>query len=401
VVIKIIFVYQKRRHVVLSQSQKQIVTIGFDARLSGQRHAGIGRYIENLLIEIIKTTPNFIKLLIFFHDQEQEQAIRSNLKNKIKYQAVFVPIRHYSFAEQFNWPKILLQHKLDLLHVPHFNIPLLYQGKIVVTIHDLLWHEQIGPEATTLPVWKYYFKYLAYRLVTNRALLKAEKIFVPTRAVSKVLNRYQPAVKNKTVVTYEGISQSFASVHKKLLANPDLSFQKKYDPVLIYVGSLYPHKNINVVLQALKALDNFSLKIVCARNVFMKRTQEKVAELGLEDRVEFTGYLEDKQLIKELQSALALVQPSKSEGFGLTAIEAMAVGTPVIASNLPVFKEIYQSAPLYFHPDNPNQLIDLIKQLKNKKTRDKQIKIGLETAKKYTWKTAAKTTLDHYLSVIT
>lgn len=384
----------------MSRTQKQIVTIGFDARLSGQRHAGIGRYIENLLIELIKITPDFVKLIIFFHDQGQEQAVRAHLKNQMKYQAVFVPIRHYSLAEQFEWPRILKHHKLDLLHVPHFNIPLLYQGKIVVTIHDLLWHEQIGPDATTLPVWKYYFKYLAYRVVTNRALVKAEKIFVPTQAVGKILTQYQSAVRKKTIVTYEGISQPFSLVHEKLVTNPASASQKPFKPFLIYVGSLYPHKNINLVLQALKSLDNLTLKIVCARNVFMQRTQEKVAELDLEDRVEFTGYLDDEQLIKNMQSALALVQPSKSEGFGLTAIEAMAVGTPVIASSLPVFKEIYQTAPLYFHHDKPHQLIQVIKQLEDKKTRSKQIKIGLEIVKKYSWQTVAKTILDHYLSVI-
>lgn len=383
----------------MSQTTQQIVTIGFDARLSGQRHAGIGRYIENLLIELIKITPDFIKLIIFFHDKQQEKAVRSHLKN-VKYQAVFVPIRHYSFAEQITWPKILQQHNLDLLHVPHFNIPLLYSGKIVVTIHDLLWHEQIGPEATTLPIWKYYFKYLGYRIVTNRALNKAEKIFVPTQAVSNILNRYQSAARKKTVVTYEGISQPFTSIHKKLVIDPKPALQKEYQQNLIYVGSLYPHKNISIVLQALKKIDNLSLKIVCARNVFMKRTQEEITRLGLNNKVEFTGYLKDEELIKHMQTSLALIQPSKSEGFGLTAIEAMAVGTPVIASNLKVFKEILQSAPLYFNPDNSNQLIETIQQLQNKKTRDKHIKLGLEIAKKYNWNSTAKITLNHYLSVI-
>jgi len=374
-------------------------TIGIDARLSGKKHAGIGRYIENLLIELLKTDQPNIKWVFFFHHQQQATPILNKTKSHSNLKIIYVPIRHYSFLEQTKLPKIINSEKLDLLHVPHFNISLLNKVPIVVTIHDLLWHQQIGPEVTTLPPWKYYLKYIAYRLVTTQALLKAKKIFVPTNSVKKDLLTLNSSLKNKIVVTPEGISESFEKQHQ-CLQNSSRLPQNNKGNLLIYVGSLYPHKNIEVVFQALAKLKDYKLKIVCARNVFVERTRKRVSELNLYNQVEFTGYLSDDELVTAIQSSLALIQPSKSEGFGLTAIEAMAVGTPVIASNLPVFKEIYQQAPLFFNPDNPDELAKLIKKLKDLKTYQHHQAFGLKTAELYNWSKMAKNTIDTYLSVI-
>jgi glycosyltransferase involved in cell wall biosynthesis len=374
--------------------------IGIDARLSGDRHAGIGRYIQNLLIQLNNLSPNNIQLIFFFHDQQQEKSLAKNLKKSKNYASVFAPIRHYSFAEQTKWPVILNKHQLDLLHVPHFNIPLLYKGKLVITIHDLLWHEQIGPEATTLSTSKYYLKYLAYRLVTSQALARAKTVFVPTNTVKQALANYKPQLKPKIVTTYEGISEPFLKIFKNLSQQPEKAFKKSFDLSLIYVGSLYPHKNIEIVLQTLKQMPELKLTIVCARNVFMKRTQQRIKKLNLTKQVTLTGFLADKELITKIQSSLALIQPSKSEGFGLTAIEAMAVGTPVIASNLKVFKELYLDAPLYFNPNDAQQLKKQILQLQQDSIRKQHIKRGLRISKKYSWAKMAQTTLDHYLSIL-
>lgn len=371
--------------------------IGIDARLSGDKHAGIGRYIQNLLIQLNDLSPDNIQLIFFFYDQQQEKTLTKNLKKSKNFISVFAPIRHYSFAEQIKWPTILNKFQLDLLHVPHFNIPLLYQGKLVITIHDLLWHEQIGPEATTLSTSKYYLKYLAYRLVTSQALNRAKTVFVPTKTVKQALENHKPQLKPKIITTYEGISEPFLKVFKNLSQQPEQAFNRSFDFSLIYVGSLYPHKNIEIVLQTLKKMPKLKLTIVCARNVFMKRTQQRIKKLNLTKQVTLTGFLSDEALIKKIQSSLALVQPSKSEGFGLTAMEAMAVGTPVLASNLRVFQELYLDAPLYFDPNDAQQLKEQILKLQQDSIRKQHIKRGLKISKKYSWAQMAQTTLNHYL----
>ncbi len=369
--------------------------IGLDCRLSGKKYAaGIGRYIENLAINLpdSKTKHNWV---YFFSDQEQANEILEQIPNNLQKQIeiIIAPIRHYSLAEQIKWPRILRKEKLDLLHVPHFNIPLLYSGKLVTTIHDLLWHQQIGPEVTTLPATTYYFKYLAYRLVTHQAVHQSLKIFVPTETIKKTVTKYYPQTKEKIIVTPEGISSHFAQLVKK----KNTAKIKKNQ--LVYVGSLYPHKNVELILKAMTKMPKLSLVIVSARNAFSHRFLKMTQKYGLEKKVTLTGYLSDQDLIKTIQQSLALIQPSLSEGFGLTGIEAMAAGTPVLASNIDVFHEIYQDAPVYFNPHQVEELIVAIKKIQMSKNRLSKVKKGKQIAQQYSWKKMAELTRAGYEQV--
>ena len=370
--------------------------IGLDCRLAGEKYAaGIGRYITNLALNLPETTDEF-DWIYFFSNQEQQDHVLSELSASAqsKITGITAPIRHYSFAEQLRWPKILADQNLDLLHVPHFNIPVCYQGKLVVTVHDLLWHQQIGPKATTLPGWKYYFKYLAYRFVTSQAIKKSEFVFVPAETVKDTVADYFPQSKDKLIVTKEGISACFKNKFSRLQTELDANLEP--DQTLIYVGSLYPHKNIDLVLSALTKLPDLKLIVVSARNIFADRFLDQVKQLGLETRVKFTGFIPDSKLVDLISSSLALVQPSLSEGFGLTGVEAMACGTPVLASDLPIFREIYQQAPLYFDPHQTESLLAAINRIRQPQIRKTQIELGLETVNRYSWKRMAEKTAHHY-----
>ncbi|HQM15745.1 MAG TPA: glycosyltransferase family 1 protein [Candidatus Woesebacteria bacterium] len=376
-----------------------IAKVGIDARLSGQQHAGIGRYIENLLKKLLEITPSSIQYTVFFHHKQQLNQFATHYPLAKKAHLVLAPYRHYSWSEQTRWLKQLNQFQLDLLHVPHFNIPLCYRRPMVVTIHDLLWHQQIGPEATTLPSWKYYLKYLAYRVVAAQAINRAKTILVPSKAVSKQIQIYHPQTVSKIVVAYEGVAESFlkAATKKLSLANTQQRIQSKN---LVYLGSLYPHKNIKVVLQALQTLTDYQLSIVSARNVFVERTKLQVRELGLQKRINFLGNLNDEALLEILLSAFALVQPSLSEGFGLTGLEAMAAHTPVIASSLDVFHEIYQDAPVFFNPHDSKSLVEAIVSLSSPDRYRQSIVRGQKTASRYSWLKTAETTLNRYQQLL-
>src|SRR3989338_11314098 len=160
--------------------------IVIDARLSGLKHAGIGRYTQ-MLVEHLKD----LRFTIY-----DLRIISPN-------------IRHYTLAEQIKMPIILAKEKPDLVHFPHFNVPLLYNGPFVVTIHDLLWHERIGFSATTLPKWMYLIKYLGYRMVLRHAVLKSKAIIVSSKWVkNKIVERFSE-VEGKINVIYEGVSDIF------------------------------------------------------------------------------------------------------------------------------------------------------------------------------------------------
>lgn len=369
---------------------KQSVRIGIDCRLAGKQHAGIGRYIENL-VQRLEQHPG-ITWVLFFYNQQQATEVLPNKQQRADKELRFVAIQHYSLQEQIQLPAIFAAAKLDLLHVPHFNVPLLYQGDFILTIHDLLWHERKGLEVTTLPWWQYGLKYLAYRFVASKAIHKAKAIIVPSKTIEKTLTSYYPAVTSKVTVITEGANKLFLNHSNKATAA-----NKRKN--LLYVGSLYPHKNIGLVFKALEKLPEYHLDIVCARSVFRDSIERNVHESTIEKQVAFLGFVNDSELRRLYQKASALIQPSLSEGFGLTGIEAMAVGTPVLASNIPIFKEIYADAAIYFDPQSTKSFIQAVRKLEGS-SRNILVQRGKKQAKQYSWDKMVEQTVQLYQSLL-
>lgn len=364
--------------------------IGIDCRLAGSKHAGIGRYTESLVQNLIDTKTK-ISWILFFHDQNQAENVLGERFHNKNIQIILTPISHYSIEEQIRMPQEFLSQKLDLLHVPHFNIPIFYKGKFVVTIHDLLWHEYKGGTATTLSPIKYFLKYLFYKLVTRMAVGKAEKILVPAKTIKDTVIKFYPKSSKKIVVTKEG-----GTIWDKKITR-----KKKLEKTLLYVGSLYPHKNIRLVLRSLKQLPDHKLLIVGSRNVFREKVEEYVKSLDIQDQVEFLGYLDDQALAELYTQVSALIQPSFSEGFGLTGVEAMSLGTPILASEIPIFNEIYQDAPFYFSPHSESSFTNAVHELESRKpVVNKKIKAGIELSKTYNWKDMSEKTLKVYKEVL-
>ena len=358
---------------------KKIYTIGIDARLSGTKHAGIGRYSENLIKRLIKLSlqkqsPAQIQFVLFFFDAEQAQEVVSDFHQFSNVKIVITGIKHYGLKEQLCLPKIYRQAELDLLYVPHWNIPVFYRGKLAITIHDLLWHEQKGVGATTLKAWQYYLKYLAYRFISKQATKKAHVIFVPTQTIKDTVLKYYSFAKNKIVISKEGLAD-----HYEALLKQTAKHGQRIKKQLIYTGSLYPHKNLKVVIKSLSKIPKYKLLIASSRNIFQDQIQTLVSRYKVKKQVVFLGFVSDKKLLSIYQEAMALVQPSFSEGFGLTGIEAMASRLPVLASDIKVFREIYQDAAFFF---DPNSSEDFLKALNNleasnrKKITDQGIKIA-------------------------
>lgn len=373
-------------------------TIGIDCRLSGSTHAGIGRYIENLITRLPLNQPKLRWVLFFYHRSQipQDTAFKAAIElGSVK--VVFAPIKHYSLAEQIKLPTIFGQNQLDLLHVPHFNLPLFLPSSlpIVLTIHDLLWHEYKGTTVTTLSPWKYWLKYIGYRFVTQLAISKAKAILVPSNAVKQTIHHHFPQVSDRVIVTYEGATaETPVSKFDKLVAH------KIETKTLLYVGSLYPHKNVIIILKALQKLPDYKLEIAGSRSVFRDAVADQAVELGVTDQVQFLGFVPDDQLSQKYKTCLALVQPSLSEGFGLTGLEAMTAGGAVIASDIPVFKEIYQGGASYFNPHSVDSFIAAVNKVAGDK-RYQLIQAGVDIAAQYSWQTMVDQTVQTYLRVLT
>lgn len=350
-------------------------TIGIDCRLAGSKHAGIGRYIEELVTRV--TLDPDINWVLFLRDEDQ-----ITLPKQKNVKIVIAPIPHYSLAEQLKMPGIFARENLDLLHVPHYNVPILYRGKFVVTIHDLLWHTVTNPGATTLSPLKHFLKYQAYKQVVKHAVERSVSIVVPTEHVKKEISHHFPQIHTEKIATiYEGVNEKFSA--------GSTQYSERESKILFYTGSLYPHKNVMLAVKALEKLPDFELCISSSRSVFVDSFMKQVDDLGLSKRVHHLGRLSDEELMYWYQKSTALVQPSYSEGFGLTGIEALAVGLPVVASDIAVFHEVYGTAFIPFDPHRLDSFVTAIRRLKQI-NRSELIEKGKRQAALYSWEVFAE-----------
>lgn len=356
--------------------------IGIDCRLSGTQHAGLGRYTTHLVNELIKSIKKNDELVLFFSSQKQATEVVPRPPKSCA--IVISPVQHYSLKEQFVLPWYFYNAHLDVLHVPHFNVPLLYFGTLVVTIHDLLWHEKKGVSVTTLSPFVYWVKYFFYHVVTRNAVQRAHTICVPSKTVAKTVTKQYPKAEKKIVITKEGAH---------LLPTKQKITKKKHQ--ILYVGSLYPHKNIQLVIDALKQLPKTQLLIVGSRNVFQDKVKKYVTDRHLQHQVSFLGFVNDEKLSELYAESTALVQPSLSEGFGLTGLEALSLKTPVLASDIPIFHEVYGQAAHYFNPHSVEDFIKAYQSL-SKQSQKTFMLLAEQTTAEYSWKKMARTTYQTY-----
>lgn len=392
--------------------------IGIDARMFGLEHAGIGRYVQNLVANLLKIDDK--NEYFFFARKVQIEQINSEFKaQSSKFKVIVAEARHYSLKEQFLMPYLIWKERIDLMHFPHFNVPVLFFGKYVVTIHDLIKHTSRGMTSTTRTPLFYWFKYLGYLIAFWLAVKRAKKILVPSKTVALQLRKAYGIPEDKVVVTYEGVDRKLQITNYKLSKYGNsfgmqiTNVLKKYKiekPFLLYVGSVYPHKNIPNLVKAVKILNQspatshqspVTLVIVCSRSVFWERLKNEVKRINATDFVNLAGFVPDEELAVLYSQAEAFVFPSESEGFGLPGLEAMACGLPVLASDIPVFKEIYQNAALFFDPKDPKDIALKIKEfLENKMLQERLKKQSAEVVKAYSWSKMSMETLRVYSGLL-
>jgi glycosyltransferase involved in cell wall biosynthesis len=362
--------------------------ITIDARLYGLENAGLGRYLINLVGELTKI------------DSENEYVILlrkkyfDTLNLPENWKKVLADIRHYSLAEQSVIPGIIKKEKPDITHFPHFNVPLAFKGKFVVTIHDMMMHESRGLAATTLPALLYFFKRLGYRLIFDNAVKRSLKILVPSQAVKDELLGEYKIDPDKIKVTYEGFD-------KRISTHESIDTPKPY---FVFAGNAYPHKNLAGLIRAIKILNTKSdhkvfLAIASARNIFTQRIEKLILEIGAKDDVKILGFVPDEKLGNLFKGSVGFVFPSFSEGFGLPGLEALASGTLLLASNIKVFKEIYKDNALYFDPKNPESIAIAMNMALSVGAEERKNKISksIQFIHKYSWTKMAEETLDMYM----
>lgn len=366
--------------------------IGIDARFYSE--SGVGRYLRNL-IENLKILDSKNDYYIFLLPKDLK--IFKENKNFHKIEADY---NWYGFAEQFKFPKLLKTYQLDLMHFPHFNVPVFYSGKFVVTIHDLIHQHHQMKRSTTLNPFAFKIKQVGYKRVFKNAVSKSCKILVPSDSVMKLLKKEWMVDLSKVIKTYEAVDDEILSLNQKFEQLGSQKILNKFNikpPYIFYIGNAHPHKNIEGLITAFDKLKSkypdLSLVLSGADHYFWERIKKE----NKVSKVIFTGFVTDEELIILYKNADVFVMPSFEEGFGLPLLEAMALGCPVVASDSTSLPEIGSDAVLYFDPKSLTDMTEKIsKVLSDEKLRKDLIGKGKVRVKDFSWRKMAKETLEVY-----
>ncbi|PIZ42109.1 hypothetical protein CO015_03120 [candidate division WWE3 bacterium CG_4_8_14_3_um_filter_42_11] len=381
--------------------------IGIEARFYGLQYAGLGRYVKNLIAELEQVDfENTYFILLGQENFEAYNPVNPNFK-KVKLAG-----HPYSLASQlFDWTKIRSLN-LDLVHFTHFSFPTFYRGKFVVTIHDLIKSEYYTSQASSRSFWMQKLKTWGYQYVLKKAIGRAERIVTPSNFVKQeILKNYQ-VDQNKIIPIYEGAEDKFKNLKvspqkcQKILGSMHIT-----KPFLLYVGSLYPYKNVEVLIRAVKEINiarvkpadqDLTLVIVCPPSFFVERFEQTIQAEEAGRFVKMAGFVKDESLAVLYSQALAYITASLSEGFGITGLEAMAAGCPVLSSNSSCLSEVYGEAAFYFNPQKTAEIIQAVEKVKtDPQLRRTLIEKGKKQVQQYSWRKMAQEILTLYREVLT
>lgn len=351
--------------------------VAVDARMINM--SGIGTYIQNLM-------KNDCYNIALGNKEEIKK-----INNKVNIVQFTTPI--YGIKEQLKFPyKELKKEKPDILHVPHYNIPLFYRGKMIVTIHDLT--HLIYPEF--LPN---KFAYLYAKFMIWFALKRASKIITVSQNTKNDILRMFKINSEKIEVIYNGIGEEFIKKNKTEITYLYNKFKIPKDKkIIMYVGNLKPHKNLERLLEAyakIKNRENTILLLVGKAFANYSILQEKEKILKIDKQVIHTGIVSQEELVDLYNLTDIFVFPSLYEGFGIPVLEALACDTPVICSNTSSLPEVGGDNVTYINPINVEEIkekieLELLKETKN---------INRNWLKKFNWKNISEQTKKIYKDI--
>lgn len=323
-----------------------MLKIAIDARFYGSGHTGLGRYTTNVLKYLPKYLQGYM-LQVLLRDAEYD-----NFPAGKNIEKIHAEIPHYSLAEQIKLPGLLKSIGSDLLYTLHFNTPVLSDIPTIVTVHDLIKSHFTGSDTTTRAPWLYALKRYGYNQVIRKTLSQAKDIIVPTNTVKNDILALFEGVKPERI---HPIPEAPDEIFRQNLKFENLRFKIPTNYVL-FVGNVYPHKNLSILLEAMKSLTELELVIVAKSSPFLSRVLAPFDQA----RIHVLSNISDVELVEVYRHASVLVTPSLMEGYGLVGLEALMVGTPVIASNIPVYREVYGDKVTYF---DPKSSVDLLKKI--------------------------------------
>lgn len=351
---------------------------------------GLGRYTFDLLAGLRRHRDGLVVRVI-----TRGQHVTRLEPYCDKLSIVDVPI--YTLREQL---RILWAARgADLLHVPHYNAPLLYPGKLVVTIHDVI--HIVDPTYARSPAGRLY----AFPML-NLVARKARHIITVSRYSKAQIVERLCIAPSKVTVIYSGVDAPFGCLGLEEARRKVSRFVPVPRPYVLYVGNLKPHKNVVSLIRAFALLRERGLKdpqlvIVGDDPRWKGELLAEISNLKVEEHVSFLSNLSGDLMPHLYTSAELLVLPSFVEGFGLPVLEAMACGTPVVCSRAASLPEVAGDAAEYFDPASVEALAAAIERvLGSRELQGVLRRKGLERARQFSWDESARRHCEVYRKVL-
>jgi len=373
------------------------MNIAIDIRAIGKKRTGDEVYTLELVKGLVKldTGHNFY----LFTDTEDWYQVPElkNLPNN--WQVIPLLPKSKLIWTEYLLPKACHKYNIDLLHIqyisPIFGLP--KYTKMLNTIHDISW--KFVPQHI-----KFLDKFLLNTLIPI-SIMKSDAIITVSKHSKYAIQNIFGTNLDKIYSIYNGgYIEHIPTVMSSSQKVKDLL--KEY--YILYLGSLQPRKNIPTSLRAfakyLELQPDSQLKFIIAGGKgynYDKKIDTTIMEYNLEEKVIFTGFITDEEKILLLKQAKAFINISLYEGFGITLIEAMSLGTPVITTNTSCLPEIVENAGIITDPYNIDDIAMAIQNLTNNSRVNKQYKEkGLNRSKLFTWDNMVKQTYKIYKKLL-
>lgn len=384
------------------------IAIDITSLLDQYSNRGIGTYTRNLILELIEKNIYTVHLIGFKDDSDNFRELGiSHLPANVFFHSLgqirLSGIKNIAFARNKYLP-ILKKIKPDYCICPNFERGVFtgYTWKNITVIHDIipLIYNKFSNKS---PLHNFIKKRFYTRQLKNA--LKSDLIITISEFSKNKITNWFKVPETKIVVNYLALDRNFDT---KLDLDPrrtnvilkSLNIKKDY---ILYYGGLENNKNVEKLIESFKLLldkqVDLNLVIVSKEirnkhdNSYVikgengKKFAKIVQKLGLKDKIIFTGELSRDDLKILTKNAKLFVHISKAEGFGLSVLEAISLGTQAVISDIPVYRELFYKHAILVNPDSANDISKSINDLLNDKNLQNELKLqNIELGSKYTWK---------------
>jgi glycosyltransferase involved in cell wall biosynthesis len=304
----------------------------------------------------------------------------------------------------WDYPQYLKKkvNEFDLFHVSDHSyaqlVHVLPPERTGVFCHDIdAFRSLLEPTIEPRPAW---YKKMSRRILTG--LQKAAVVFYSTTPIKNQIEHYNLLDSSRLVHAPYGISSEFSLIDQANQGTErDILKQVSETPFLLHVGSCIPRKRIDILLEVFAEVrkSHPELRLVKVSGDWTNDQLAQINQLGLEQSIVYLKGLTRSQIATLYQKATLVLLTSEAEGFGLPVIEALACGAIIVASDIPVLREVGGLAATYCPVGNISTWVKTVDQLVINPHYSPELEIRLTQSQKYSWSTHANIIAGAYLNL--